>query len=164
MSLITVLSRIGSLIFSIVANFIGMQEFNQTYWIVRSVGIVWHFLIIFLGHKFPHYLLNFESVFIMPSFLINNIYLHNSTTPNLFAINILGICLLYFVGVFLNNSWIPTSIGIIISTATTITIYIVRLHIYDITNYGIIVSFAGLSIYACYFFEKNMKLQFILLE
>ena len=98
----------------------------------------------------------------MPSYLINNIFLSGSNSPpNLFAINILGLSLLYFISVLLNNSWIPTSVGIILSSIGTIIFYTVYLKIYDFTNYGIIISFAGLSIYACYFFEKYMKLEFI---
>ena len=157
--IISVLTRVGSLLCSIISFLSGLQTFTNTYFYVRTAGILWNVVILLLAYYFPFKMSRFTAALIMPSFLINLIYLaENPTGENLLSINVSAFTLLLIDGILLNEGWILTSIGMIISCILSIVFYIVFLHLYDMTFYGILVSCVCLTIYGCYFFEKRLKL------
>jgi hypothetical protein len=61
----------------------------------------------------------------------------------------------------LNYSWYQTGIAIMLTLTVTLTLLITKMHFYDLISITLIVFFAIVTIYACYFFEMKMKAYFI---
>ena len=165
LSLLTLLTRIISLAFSLISQLAGFQYFIFEYWLVRAIGLLWHFLSILLCWKYPLTLRKYESFSLMPSFMMNFIFFwFEPDNPTFMVITIMAIGMYFLMAVLLNNNWLITSTGILFASVGTIAFLMARGRMYDLTYGGVIGSFAGITIYSCYFFEKQMKLQFIQME
>eukprot|EP00347_Sterkiella_histriomuscorum_P016734 403352055 len=66
-----------------------------------------------------------------------------------------------FYGFLLNYSWILTSVAMILSTLGYFLFYGIVIDFHDLTSFAQVLTYMVLTIYACYFYEKKLKLAFI---
>ena len=64
----------------------------------------------------------------------------------------------------MNYSWVASSISMLIICTISLVYYCDRANYCDLSDFSMIVSLCFLSIYACFFFEKRLKLYFIQLQ
>ena len=124
--------------------------------ISRGLSILWHFMIVLLCYKFPTRIYKWFALLVMPSYI----------TSFYFAVDIddsIGsmICAYAFflvLSILLSTSWCLTSLAMLLLSVTISIVSIMKLHIYTLTFHSMLTSFCGLSIFACYTYEKSEKM------
>lgn len=97
----------------------------------------------------------------MPIYLLNIINITKGASVDVVNGNIVGYMTFLLFGFILNFRWVYTSLSIVVCTAIMLLYYSLYVGFRDIQAFSVVISFVLLIVYACYFYEKNLKESFL---
>ena len=108
--------------------------------------------------KWPKIFTIYLVPFIVPSQCVSLLNITRDTGMQPVLGNLTGNVIFLILGFLMNFNWIVSAITMTISTLVMMVYYIVYIQLRDIQTISIIISMLLILIYACYYYEKKLKL------
>ncbi|CDW85484.1 pas domain s-box protein [Stylonychia lemnae] len=156
--------RYVTVIGSVASAIMNQRQYSGFQWVIKIVPTVWQTICITAAWKWPNYFAKYQVPFIVPSQCLSLFNITQESTLPQVAGNLTAHLIFMIIAFLMNYNWMVSGITMTISTFFTLVYYGVVLKFKDVQSISIVISVVIIQTYACYYYEKRLKLSFIRLQ